>query len=251
MAARKPVLSPTRICTWLECRRRYWYIYEKKLPRYFGARASFSFGNSLHRALQEYHRAGGPEAQDAGALVAQLERSWVAAGYDSAEAEQARLSQGREVLTAYHEGGAGQEGETLFTEKVLRSDMGEYVLTGRVDRLDRLPGGELEVIDYKSGERLPSAAEVAEDLPMALYQLLCARQFQCPRVKASIYHLRTHRKVSVVRSETELRPVAAGVDGIFAEIQEEKEFARLAGDHCRGCDFHRRCWGRPAALGTS
>lgn len=243
MARRKLVLSPTRICTWLECRRRYWYIYEKKLPRTFVARASFSFGASLHRALQQYHRAGGPQRQDASALIGWLEQEWVPAGYESVASEQAHLALGRDVLTAYHHQGAGQEGETLFTEKVLCSNMGDYILTGRVDRLDALPGGDLEVIDYKSGAHLPSVAEVADDLPLAIYQLLCARQFGCPRVKASLYHLRTQRKVSVTRTAEDLQPVAAGIDRIFAEIQAEREFAPLAGTHCRTCDFSPRCWG--------
>lgn len=238
------VLSPTRICTYLECPRKYRYIYIDKLPRYFRARAYFSFGSSLHRALQEYHAAGGADTQDAEALVSRLEEGWVGAGYESAEAENAHLSQGREILATYHESAAAQEGVTLYTEKMLRVDMGDYALTGRIDRLDSLPDGELEVIDYKSGERIPTPEDVAEDLPMAIYQLLCVRKFECPRVKASIHHLRTGRKVSAVRTAPEVEPVAEGVDAVFTRIRGEERFEQVEGDHCRHCDFFDRCWRR-------
>lgn len=235
------MLSPTRICTYLECPRKYRYVYIDKLPRYFGARAYFSFGSSLHRALQEYHEAGGAQTQNAEALVSRLEQNWIGAGYESAEDEHARLVQGREILAAYHESAAAQEGVTLYTEKLLRIDMGDYALTGRIDRLDSLPDGGLEVIDYKSGERLPTPEEVADDLPLAIYQLLCVRTFQCPRVKASIHHLRTGSKVSTVRTAHEVEPVAESIDALFTRIRDEAHYDPVEGDHCRHCDFLDRC----------
>ena len=244
MGARKPVLSPTRISTYLDCRRKYHYVYVQKLPRYFGARAAFSFGSSLHRALQEYHQAGGPDAENPEKQVSRLQEGWIGAGYDSAEEERERLSLGSEILSAYHESRGGQEGVTLFTEKTLRSDMGEYVLTGRLDRLDQLPDGALEVVDYKSGGHLPTPEEVGDDLALAVYQLLCVRTMGCPRVKASIYHLRTNQKISIVRAAAEVEPIAASVDAVFAEIQAEETFERAPGDHCAGCDFALRCWGK-------
>jgi len=238
---RKWVLSPTRICTYLECPRKYRYIYIDKLPRYFGARAYFSFGSSLHRALQEYHEAGGAQTQNAEALISRLEQNWIGAGYESAEDERARLLQGREILAAYHESAATQEGVTLYTEKLLRIDMGDYALTGRIDRLDSLPDGGLEVIDYKSGERLPTSEEVADDLPLAIYQLLCVRTFECPRVKASIYHLRTGSKVSTVRTAQEVEPVAEGIHALYARMRAEERYDPIVGDHCSHCDFLDRC----------
>ncbi len=244
MADRKLVLSPTRIRTYLECPRLYRYVYLEKLPRYFKARASFSFGTSLHRALQEYHAAGGPQTQDAAALAGRLEQHWIGAGYNSTASEQQRAALGREILAAYHDAGAGQEGVTRFTEKTLRADMGDYFLTGRVDRIDELADGSLEVIDYKSGAHLPSPAEVADDLAIAIYQLLCVRLLARVAVKGSILHLLSGQKVSVTRSPAALEPVAAAVDDLHARIRSEQEFARVADERCEGCDFFHRCFGR-------
>lgn len=242
MAPRKPALSPTRICTYLDCPRRYYYVYIRKLPRYFEARAQFSFGTALHRALQGYHEAGGPAAENAEALVARLEQSWIRAGYESAAEEQSRFELGREILAAYHQAGGHQEGVTRFTEKVIRVDRGEYVLTGRIDRIDELPDGTLEVIDYKSGLRLPSPEEVGDDLPIAIYQFLCARALGCTRVKGSLYHLRSGQKVSILRTADELVPIAAGVDALYACIRDDDQFAPVRDERCFGCDYYTRCW---------
>ncbi|MDH7570324.1 MAG: PD-(D/E)XK nuclease family protein [Armatimonadota bacterium] len=243
MAARKPVLSPTRIATFLECRRLYYYIYVRKFPRYFAPRPWFSLGTSLHRALEQHHLAGGPREEDVAALVQRLENVWVSAGYGSAEAAAAKLAEARQWLVAYHQEAPKLEGETLFLEKSLRVDRGAYILSGRIDRLDRLPDGLLEVVDYKSGERVPTEADVADDLAIAIYQVLSSFTFQCPKVKGSLYHLATNRKVSVVRDSAQLQEVARQVDAVFAEVCAEQTFERRKSARCERCDFHARCWG--------
>ena len=134
-------------------------------------------------------------------------------------------------------------GVTRFTEKD-PGRYGDYFLTGRVDRIDELADGSLEVIDYKSGAHLPSPAEVADDLAIAIYQLLCVRLLARVAVKGSILHLLSGQKVSVTRSPAALEPVAAAVDDLHARIRSEQEFARVADERCEGCDFFHRCFGR-------
>ena len=39
----------------------------------------------------------------------------------------------------------------MWFEKAFTFKLGPHVLRGRVDRVDQLPGGEYELIDYKTG----------------------------------------------------------------------------------------------------
>ena len=46
------------------------------------------------------------------------------------------------------------------------------VFTGKIDRIDRLPGGGIEVIDYKTGNP-GSQKGVHESLQLSIYALAC------------------------------------------------------------------------------
>ena len=45
------------------------------------------------------------------------------------------------------------EGEPVWLERKFDFKVGEHHVRGRVDRVDRLPDGDYELIDYKTGER--------------------------------------------------------------------------------------------------
>jgi RecB family exonuclease len=43
-------------------------------------------------------------------------------------------------------------------------------LIGKIDRVDQLPDGIIEIIDYKTGKK-PAAKELENDLQLAIYAL--------------------------------------------------------------------------------
>src|ERR1051326_6068384 len=80
---RKLRLSPTRIGLYLFCPKAYHYYYVRKL-RWGQMTAGHSFGGSLHRTLQAFHRAG--PADDVTELLDRFQSAWTTAGYrDPAE----------------------------------------------------------------------------------------------------------------------------------------------------------------------
>jgi putative RecB family exonuclease len=243
-----PRLSPTRLNSYLTCPRQYYFGYIARLPR--RARSYFSFGTSLHGALQEFHEQGGAETQQVGDLLGQLQTSWVDAGYASAEDQAARLELGQQMLVSYFEAEtmrhAAEEkpAETLFVEKTLTAPANGYSLTGRIDRIDRRADGLLEVVDYKSGSYLPDAEELAEDLAIAIYQLLVARAFESPAVLGTIYNLKLNQGISLLRDEPALAQVADEVDQVFHTLSADTTYIPTPGPACRHCDYARYC---PAA----
>ena len=46
------------------------------------------------------------------------------------------------------------------------------LVTGSIDRIDRLPSGRVEVIDYKTG-KVSSQKDVHESLQLSIYVLAC------------------------------------------------------------------------------
>lgn len=242
----KPVLSPTKISTYLACRLMYKYTYIDRLGRfYYVPRAAHTFGATLHRAIDDYHREGGAETQSAEQIVEKLHQTWSSLGYGSAEEEADYLLSATRALESYHAEHAVEGAKTLLTEKQLRCDMGEFVLMGRLDRLDEHPDGHLEVIDYKSGRASVSEEEVHSDLAMGIYAYLVRRCHTDRDVDATIYCLRTGAKATVLFTDEDFRDIEEGVRAVAEEIagiDEDSVIDPVFLPHvCPGCDYLRLC----------
>ncbi len=68
-------------------------------------------------------------------------------------------------------------------------------MRGRVDRVDRLPGGGHELIDYKTGER-KSEADLESDLQLALYRLAAREAWDLEAGTGSYYYVLDGDKVA-------------------------------------------------------
>ncbi len=239
-APRLPRLSPTRLNLYRFCPRAYGFYYDEGL-RWGSNSAAQSFGGSLHRALQTFHARGGPGAVSLDELKAQFEAAWSAAGYESAEQAAEFRASGEALLARYYEAAREPGRVTLATEATLQRRYDEFILFGKLDRLDRRPDGALEVIDYKSGRREVTEREVRESLAMTLYQLLVARQHPGVPVHARIVALRTGESASVLRADAELDAAEAEFVALVQTVLGDAVKAARPGESCRTCVYPRVC----------
>jgi putative RecB family exonuclease len=246
---RKPILSPTRIATYLECAVKYRYIYIDKIGRfYLRARPGYSFGSTLHNVLQAFHeevRVTG-EPQSVEKMLEQVETRWISAGYVSMEQEREFRAAGAEVIGAYHVAVTERIAkgvETIWTEKTLSTDMGSFKLNGRVDRIDRHADGSLEIIDYKSGRWGITPDEVADSLAMNIYQFILRRMEPGVRVFATIYALRSGMQASAEMTDMDADRFGVDMLALGEEILNRDyvniEPRRIA--DCGSCEFISRC----------
>lgn len=242
---RKPTLSPTKILTYLACPLLYKFIYIDRIGRYlYKPKAYHSFGSSLHRAISDFHAAGGAEQETAEQLVERLHERWVSLGYTSEIEEQEHLEQAAEMIAEYHSSHVEPSEKTLLIEKQLKWDMGDFILIGRVDRLVETEDGTIGVIDYKSGRMSVTEEEVRNDLAMGIYQLLAARNYPGHPVSATIYCLRTGVKATVKMGPEELAELEDQVKVIAEEmlkIDSETVLQPCREEICDSCDFTPRC----------
>lgn len=243
---RKLTLSPTKISAYLACRLTYRYAYIDRLSRFFYTPKSFhSFGSTLHRALDEFHKQGGAATQSAEQLVDTMHSAWTSAGYASEQEESEHLEAAELFLDSYHAGHVVERAKTLFTEKQLRADMGDFVLMGRVDRIDEHTDGRLEIIDYKSGRLTVGEDDVRADLAMGIYSLLAHRVFPDRAVTVTIYALRSGDRATVEHSAAELGELEAMIRELAAEIAQIDRDSVIEPawrtDVCPWCDYLRLC----------
>jgi RecB family exonuclease len=242
---RKPVLSPTRIAIYLDCVVKYRYTYIDKIARYYSrARSYYSFGSTLHHVLQEFHSEGASSSSEA--LTAAVDQNWIAAGYETPAQESEHREAGHRIVEAYH--AAHQERveqaiSTLAVEKMLNWDMGEFRLSGRVDRLDQHADGSLDIIDYKSGRMSVDPSDIEHDLAMACYNLLVRKNYPGQSVVASIYCLRSGEHASFAWTDEQTAVFEEELTLLGQEIvsRDLTDVPPVPLDICPECDFLPKC----------
>src|SRR5579862_1268471 len=195
----RKTISPTKLSTYLACPVKYrWTYLDNRGKWYLRAKSYYSFGSSLHRALEQFHRSGRSGVDTTAEALAAYEDSWIDSGFSSAEEMAEAYHEGKEMLERHVEDHKKREttGRVLFVEKQLKLDLGIFDLVGRIDRVDEYEDGSLEIVDYKTGRDRVSAEEVANDISMGCYQLLLAREFPDRKIRATIYALRSGDQAS-------------------------------------------------------
>ena len=135
-------LSPTRLRLYMFCPKAYHYYYVRGL-HWGEITAANSFGGSLHRALQTFHDTGTLVPLTVEDLLQNFRSSWNSAGYQDSDEEAERRKAGEGILRQYFEAERDVGREILLVERQVKWEYPRYILTGKLDRLDRLPGGEL------------------------------------------------------------------------------------------------------------
>ena len=122
-----------------------------------------------------------------------------------------------------------------------------HVLAGRMDRIDKTEGG-YEVIDYKTSRRMPSQAEVDQNLQMSIYALGLQKRWPhlAPEtITLSLYFLKHGEKLSTARTSEAAAITAQDVLATIGEIQAKivsgERFHPLPGPHCDFCPYKSIC----------
>ncbi len=243
---RKPTLSPTKITTYLTCRTKYYWAYISPLGRrYRWQHPLVALGSNLHRVLQAFHELGGVERLTPQQMEQMLDYLWRAESFSSPEQSEAHKQIGLTLMQAYYQNQVGQppEGHTLFTERMLRRDLGSFVLIGRIDRVDEYPDGTLEIIDYKSGRTHVSEEQVANDIALHCYALLLETLYPERPLRIALYALQIGEKVSLPVNPDTLREFQLMITALGEQILRDpfEDIAPEPIPHCEVCNFLPLC----------
>jgi DNA helicase-2/ATP-dependent DNA helicase PcrA len=204
------------------------------------------FGILIHSVLERFHKeAGAGEEDSLERLMELFEAGWRRSGFGASDDELQFRDRAREAMRLYWERERESEGVPTWLERKFDMRIGEHHVRGRVDRVDRLPGGGYELIDYKTGERKSEAA-LESDLQLALYRLAAREAWGVEAEAGSYYYVLDADKVAApVRpddAERVERTVLQVGEGILGQDFEPRPSPTV----CGWCDYRLVC---PAAEG--
>ncbi|PZR68686.1 MAG: hypothetical protein DLM63_03440, partial [Solirubrobacterales bacterium] len=147
------------------------------------------------------------------------------------------------ALSRYHERFEVDPSEPMWFERTFAFRLGPHWLRGRVDRVDRLPDGGYELIDYKTG-RPKTAAQLRDDVQLTLYAMGAHEAWDLQAARGSYYYVLDDEKVAVPHNAEDREWIEETVhtvaDGILGQgFEPTPSYAA-----CSACDFRIAC---PAA----
>ena len=198
------------------------------------------FGIAVHQVLERYHATGGGSLER---LMQLFDAAWRRAGFGDSNDERQFHERAVAALQRYWELDREREAEPVSFERSFSFRLGPHLLRGRVDRVDRLPDGSYELIDYKTG-KAKTARELREDVQLSLYQMGAREAWGIDTAAQSYYYVLDNRKVPVAHSEEELERVRGTVAEIADGIQAHRFEPKPSYELCSFCDYRIVC---PAA----
>jgi DNA helicase II / ATP-dependent DNA helicase PcrA len=241
------VLSASDIETYRACPLRYKLARVLRIPA--APTPQQRFGIMVHKVLERYHSGWDRGSQDKSKTLATLMRlldaAWRRAGFGESPAELSLLAKARTALTRYHGQLAEQSGRPVWFERPFSFAVGPHLVRGRVDRVDRIPDGGYELIDYKTGHP-KTPVQLEDDIQLALYALAARRAWNVTAPRQAYYYVLDNRKVPLASQQgpAQLTSVANTIAAVGSGILGLQFEPTPSYSVCAACDYLTVC---PAA----
>jgi DNA helicase-2/ATP-dependent DNA helicase PcrA len=242
------------------CPLQYRFAHILRIPTFGNFKSSF--GNTMHKVLQRFFEEvarrnsraqanlfGDAAPQPASAklavskdeLFAMYEECWIDDWYPDKPTKEEWRKIGRAALEKAYESAEKSPPKILFLEKDFVLKLGDRSIRGKIDRLDELSDGTLEVIDYKTSE--PKAAEdlkTENKRQLFIYQMAIEQCLGRRAGKLTLNYLVDGSRVSFLGEEKDLTKVREHLVA-QAEAIESGDSTPKPGPHCSFCDFRGIC----------
>ena len=245
-------LSFSQIQTFQICPLHYKLRYILEVPTL--PSAPLSFGISVHRALKDFYQLVEQKKRPTKKLMLDvLKENWMREGYSNKSHEKVQYERGRRILSNYLKDEFVPKKPPFALERMFKAPLlaknkeeGRIMIGGKIDRVDVLGDGKIEIIDYKTGERVPSQKEADENLQLTFYALAATKINEKPfgnkaeDILLSFYYLDKQEKVTTSRTKEELEKA---IEEIFEwrEKIESSDFSCSGHIFCKTCEYALMC----------
>jgi DNA helicase-2/ATP-dependent DNA helicase PcrA len=247
-----PAFSYSSLTTYEACPLRYAFSYVYRIPEPDRPSAPLTFGSTAHSAFEAFTRerrerlARGEAAPTREDLERHFKANWVPEAFGDRTTEEAFGRRVDRLLENFWEGEVSSIGEAIAEEMpfALVLDPADGTppvrIHGSIDRIDRLPGGGIEVIDYKTG-KIGSQSGVDKNLQLTIYALACrdALGLGTPE-RVTLYFTESATRMSTLRTDEQLD---AAREELLARVVPIRagEFTANPGRPCEWCDYRAMC----------
>jgi len=233
-------LSPSQAQSYDDCPRRY--VLERRFKLGSEGSPHATFGSLCHEILElaelEVLGTGAPHAR-LERVLGVIDEVWESADFGSPELNAAWKAKAVKLFQKVYTRWPGK-GPMVSTEELVELEIEGVLWVGKIDRVERVPGG-LHVVDLKTSTTPATGAEAAESLQLGFYAA-ARHSDDDPVVGASFWYPRTSaQSVTSPRFDmANLDTVRGRMRTITRSILDEQWEPRM-GSHCKNCGFRNTC----------
>ena len=232
-------LNPSAVDSYRKCPQKYLFAYLWSLQE--GPKATLTFGRVMHstirRVMAEFKKGNGLPFEEVQSL---FEAEWSASGFEDAYQEGEYKKDGLEQLRALHQEVLDNTPQILELEKKFALPVeNNIVLTGRIDQINSLGRGEVEIVDYKTG-KAKKETEARRDLQLSIYAIAAKEILELNPTRLVFHYLQDNSRQQTARSAKQLDEAQEIVQEVAADIRA-RSFPAKEGFICRSCAYRPIC----------
>lgn len=265
--------SFTQLKAYESCPLQYKFAHVLKIP--IKGKGQFSFGKTMHAALQKFYalvaerqgsaqtslfdmvEAKAPQAPNSevpaqGKTVGELvkeeeleklyEESWIDEWFEDAETKKKYHEDGYRQLRAHYASVKDSTVRPLYLEKPFNLKVGDVTLRGAIDRVDQMLDGTVRIVDYKTGTPKTEDGIKFEDKQQLLIYQIASLEVLGKKPSSLVFaYLKDGSKVEFIGNDKELDKIRDYVSKSVENIKTG-DFAPTPSEHtCKFCDFRDIC----------
>jgi len=222
-------LSFSQIDAFQICPQQYKYKYVLRIPT--PPSSAQSFGTAIHQALKMFYqrqltkKTKLPEKQ----LLAFLESCWSGEGFTSKAHEKSNKIKAKRMLRKFYvkEYSLSRANRVIALEQPFSFKLTPALtIGGKIDRVDNLKNDRVEIIDYKTGAKVPSQNKVDGDEQLSVYALAVSQikelAFSRPvdKITLTLHFLDPGKKISTQRTREQIGKIKEKIIKVAQELEK-------------------------------
>lgn len=243
-------LSYSQIQTFQICPLHYKLRYVVGLPPV--PTAAQSLGISVHNSMHDFYaqiKAG--EKPTEKLILNLLDKNWISQGYKNKKYERISLTRAKDYLLGFLKKGFDEKVTPVLLEQKFSVSLNHkgnrpLQIGGVIDRVDQFGNNRVEIIDYKTGENVPSQREVDKNEQLTFYALAASKISDPPfgrkpeDISLSLYYFEEQTKLTTKRTIEQLADFEKKLFEIRKEI-ENSDFQCNNEFLCKDCEYAQFC----------